>query len=418
MKFRVLTLGCKTNQAESFKIEKILSEAGHKLADFSEKPDICIINTCAVTSKADQQSKQLINKCLKNNIKVVVTGCYSELNHDKLISSNPEITVISNNDKLKLLDLLLPRHSLNPKNYFHPRHRPVVKVQDGCDNSCTYCVIPLARGRARSLPIHEVINEIKYYESLNYKEIVLTGIHLGSYGADLNPKITLSRLLKKIIFETRSIRFRLSSIESNEIDDELLEVLSENRICKHLHIPLQSGDEQVLRAMNRKYTVNEYVTVINKILNRFNSDIGLGTDVIVGFPGEDDVAFANTKLLLEELPFSYLHIFPFSKRTKTKAATFSKQIDEKTKKARAEALRFIGESKKVSYIHKNIGKIKKVILENKTNSGFMGTSEDYIKVYLPKIGEFEEGMLIEVMIDNCEDSIAIGLPFVQLKTLS
>lgn len=414
MTFRVLTLGCKTNQAESFKIERILCEAGFKLADISEKPDVCIINTCSVTTKADQQSRQLINKHLKNNIKVIVTGCYADLNRDKLQNSKTNITVIPNKDKLNLIGSIIQSQKERVEQHFHPRHRPAVKVQDGCNNACSYCIIPMTRGRSRSLPFDEIIDEIQYYESLNYKEIVFTGIHLGAFGADISPKTNLAQLLKNALRSTKSVRFRLSSLEVGEIDEELLEVFSEKRICKHLHIPLQSGDDKILKKMNRPYTINEYIAVIEKILNRFEI-LGIGTDVITGFPGESEEAFNNTKSLLELLPFSYLHIFQFSSRPGTKAANFPEQIDEKTKKARSFILRQIGETKKLSYLLRNIGKSKAVILENKSVSGFFGTSDDYIKVFVPDIYKLKEGMLISVIVDDIKESIAIGVPLIHLK---
>jgi threonylcarbamoyladenosine tRNA methylthiotransferase MtaB len=409
MKFTVQTLGCKTNQAESYKIEKILLEAGYKKADISEKPDICIINTCAVTSKADLQSRQLIKKFLKNNIRVIATGCYTELNQDTLLKRIPNLTMLTNNDKLNLIDLLLPKLDNVIESYYHPRHRPAVKVQDGCNNSCSYCVIPMARGRSRSLPLHEIFEEIRYYESLNYREIVLTGIHLGSYGRDFIQKITLAQLLKQILTLTKSVRFRLSSLEINEIDDELLEVLDERRICKHLHIPLQSGDDMILKSMNRAYTIKEYRKVLDNIFNRFDG-IAVGTDIITGFPGEGEVSFINTKQILEEIPFSYLHIFPYSPRPGTNAFYLSEQVDEVTKKIRATILRKIGESKKLLYINQNIGKIKSVILESKTDSGFIATSDNYIKIYLPQDDTLKEGMLIDVLINVSKNFYATGLP--------
>ncbi len=417
MKFTVHTLGCKTNQAEGFNIQRTLCEAGYTIADIHEKPDICIINTCSVTSKSDQQSRQLINKYSNKNIRVIVTGCYSEMNYDKLKLLNPEIEVIRNKEKLDLIRNIFKEFKKISNPYIHPRHRPAVKVQDGCNNACSYCVIPMTRGRSRSIDLQEIIEEVLHYESLGYKEIVLTGIHLGAYGADLNPKISLAELLKKFLNKTKFIRFRLSSLEVKEIDDELLEVLSEKRICKHLHIPLQSADKDILSAMNRTYSVEQYRATIDKILYLFPY-AALGTDVIVGFPGENNDAFHNTKSLLEEMPFSYLHIFPYSPRPYTIAMKLPQQIDDKIKKSRSMMLKAIGDAKKVSFINRNIGKVKQVIIESMSGKGFIGTSEDYIKVYLPKNEDVSEGKLVNAMIDSYKNSVAIGLPLIQHQTYS
>jgi len=408
MKFIVQTLGCKTNQAESYKIEKILLEAGYKKADISEKPDICIINTCAVTSKADQQSRQLIKKYLKNDIRVIATGCYIELNYD-MHKSIPNLNILKNNEKFNLIDTLFPKLDGIIEPYYHPRHRPAVKVQDGCNNACSYCVIPMARGRSRSMPFKDIVEEIIFYESLDYREIVLTGIHLGSYGQDFIQKVTLAQLLKQILRQTKKVRFRLSSLEVNEIDDELLELLDEKRICKHLHIPLQSGDDKILGRMKRTYTTKEYKKMLDTIFSRFN-DIAVGTDVITGFPGENEGSFINTKQIVEELPFSYLHVFPFSARQGTLAFNLPDKVDEETKMVRSAILRKIGESKKLIYINHNIGKIKAAIVETKTDSGFIATTDNYIKIYLPENDMLKEGMLINVLIDGSKNFYATGRP--------
>lgn len=411
MKFTVLTLGCKTNQAESNKIERALCEAGHEIIHISDKPDICIINTCSVTSKADQQSRQLINKNLKNNMRVIVTGCYSELNYEKLKRLKPEIDIIRNKDKTDILNTLKIEGTGSKEPYYHNRHRPIVKIQDGCNNACSYCVIPMTRGGSRSLSPDEITSEISHYESLNYKEVVLTGIHLGAYGADLMPRLSLARLLKLILNKTNDMRIRLSSIEVKEIDDELLEVLSERRICKHLHIPLQSGDDKILRSMNRTYKAEDYRKKINNILYLFN-EIALGADVMVGFPGEKEPEFNNTKQLLKEIPFTYLHVFTFSPRPGTKADKLPQQVDEETKRLRSLSLRVIGDAKKREFILKNIGKVKHVIVESKTCEGFTGTSDDYIKVFLSENSRLAEGMSVNIKLDSYINDLATGLPLI------
>jgi threonylcarbamoyladenosine tRNA methylthiotransferase MtaB len=417
MKIAILTLGCKTNQAESMGIEHALHSAGHQVVRISEHPDICIINTCTVTSKADYQSRQLINRALKNNSKVIVTGCYAELNNEQLKKIHDDIKIVKNNEKSNIINIILQKnssnngvvadqHSITPSSTLS-RHRPIVKVQDGCNYSCSYCAIPMARGRSRSIPIDNVISEIKFYELSGYKEVVLTGIHLGTYGLDLKPKKSLSILLSNILKKTNIRRIRLSSMEIKEIDDELIELLEEDRVCKHLHVPLQSGDNNILKLMNRTYSVEDFLSGIEKILKKL-PDISIGTDVIVGFPREGDPEFNNTRQLIEAIPFSYLHVFPYSSRPGTKSTTLSGQIAGSIKKERVAALREIGMIKKRDFIRNNIGKTLDIIVEERCYEGVIGTAGNYIKVILKDSTDVKAGMLVNAHILGYKDDIAIG----------
>lgn len=413
MKIAVLTLGCKTNQAESIHIEGSLNSSGHQIVDITEKPDICIINTCTVTSKSDYQSRQLIHKALKINSRVIVTGCYAELNYEQLRKIHGDIEIIKNEEKDNIINILRDNTLSNTLYNQHPlalsRHRPIVKVQDGCNYSCSYCAIPLARGRSKSILSDKANREIKYYELLGYKEIVLTGIHLGTYGLDLKPKTSLSNLVKAILKNTKIQRIRLSSLEINEINEELLELITDSRICKHLHIPLQSGDNSILKLMNRTYSVSEYASGIEKVLRKM-PDISIGTDVIVGFPGEGELEFNNTLRLIESIPFSYLHIFPYSKRPNTKAISLQGHIANFVKKERAAILRNIGLAKKQAYLIRHLNSILEVIIENKCKDGLIGTAGNYIKVLLENQNNIQPGMLINAKISGYEDNTAIGSP--------
>ncbi len=418
MKIAVLTLGCKTNQAESMNMEHALNNAGHQVVEMLEKPDICIINTCTVTSKADYQSRQLINRALKNNAKVIVTGCYAELNNEQIKNIDNNIEVIRNNNKSNIINMIPNEYSSGNINFSrYARHRPAVKVQDGCNYSCSYCAIPMARGRSRSIPIDRVISEIKFYESLGYKEIVLTGIHLGTYGLDLKPKKSLSMLLDNILKNTNIPRIRISSLEIKEIDDKFLELLTEERICKHLHIPLQSGDDNILKLMNRTYSTKDFLSGIERIIKKV-PEISIGTDVIVGFPSEGEVEFENTKKLIESIPFSYLHVFPYSPRPRTKAVTFSGQVAGAIKKERVKILREIGMAKKEDYIEKNIGKSLDIIVEDRCEDGVIGTAGNYIKVLVTDENNIKEGMLVNVHVLGHKDGIAIGIPAKNLELLN
>lgn len=389
-------------------IEYALNNAGHQIVEMSEKPDLCIINTCTVTSKADYQSRQLINRALKNNAKVIVTGCYAELNNKQIKNIDNNIEVIRNSNKSNIINMIPNEYSSGNINFNkYARHRPAIKVQDGCDYSCSYCAIPMARGRSRSIPIDRVINEIKFYESLGYKEIVLTGIHLGTYGLDLKPKESLSILLDNILKNTNIPRIRISSLEIKEMDDEFLELLTEDRICKHLHIPLQSGDDNILKLMNRMYSVKDFLLGVEKIIKKI-SDIALGTDVIVGFPCEGEPEFNNTKQLIESIPFSYLHIFPYSQRHGTRAVKLPGHIAGSIKKERVAILRKLGMIKKQDFIRKNIGKTLDIIVEEMGYEGLRGTAGNYIKVLVEDENDIEEGMLVNAHIFGHKDDIAMG----------
>lgn len=407
MKISIITLGCRINQAESSQIGQVLQNSGHQLVEISEKPDIYVINTCAVTARATSQSKQLVNKALNGNGKVIVTGCYVELDKDEL-KNNSRIEIVGNSLKSSIVNMI-PSSTLSVSAGFVNtlRKRPIIKVQVGCNSSCSYCVIPLARGRSKSVSTDEIINEAKYYESLNYKEIVLSGIHLGMYGLDLNPRVSLSTLIKNLLKNTNIPRIRLSSLEINEIDDELLEVLLDKRICNHLHVPLQSGDDNILRLMNRSYTSKDYISKILKVKGIL-PDIAIGADVIVGFPGEGHKEFNNTKSVIEYLNFSYLHVFPYSSRPGTKALKLPNHISDAVKKERVKSLRKIGMDLKIAYIKGHIDKTLDIIVENESSEGAIGTSRNYIKVQLGRIEGIGEGMLVNARISGHKKDIATG----------
>ena len=410
MKIAVLTLGCRTNQAESFQIEQYLLNAGHTIVDISERPELCVINTCTVTQKADIQSRQTIQKALKIQAKVILTGCYSELNQSKILSKHQDIEIIKNKDKSQIINMIPRLSSSNDLNNIRKtRSRPIVKVQDGCNYSCSYCIVPLARGKSKSIEINKIIHKINELEASGYNEIVLSGIHLGSYGHDFYPKKSLSVLLKNVLINSKIPRIRLSSLEVIEIHEEFLELISDNRVCKHLHLPLQSGDDAILKLMNRPYSVKDYLSVVEKIFKEF-PDIALWTDIIAGFPGEGVEEFNNSNQLIKSIPFSYLHVFPYSLRQGTKAVNLSGHVSEPVKKERVAALREIGTIKKREFVYKNIGRILDVIVENKGQKGVVSTSGNYIRVLLDTVNDIEAGTLINVQLTGYKDSIATGMP--------
>ena len=264
--------------------------------------------------------------------------------------------------------------------HHHDRARPYLKVQDGCNFSCSYCAVPLARGRSRSLHLETAVERAKDIDSQGYHEIVLTGIHLGSYGQDLAKKTSLAELIKNILLHTGIRRIRLSSLEINEVGEELMEVLADSRICRHLHLPLQSGSDKILGLMRRNYSAIHFKKALIRIADKY-SDLSIGTDVIAGFPGEGQKEFQETYRIIDDLPFSYLHIFPYSVRTGTAASQMNPSIPTTVISERTELLKRLSVSKKERHARGHLQKILDVIIEEKEDNGYMsGTASNYLKV--------------------------------------
>jgi len=395
MRIAIATLGCKVNQFESASIEGELRTRGYEIVDYREDPDICIINTCTVTSRSDQQSRQLIRRAANRGARVIATGCYAQLRPEELSKMEGVIYVTGNSgkghiaskidllldSKVPVMDIAIPASPVKSGYYYSSRSRALLKIQDGCNHSCSYCSVPLARGRSRSLQTGEALRAALDFWKKGYMEIVLTGINIGAYGYDLNPPSTLSDLIRQINRSIPDVRIRLSSIEPQEFNDDLLSFVGDGLICRHLHIPLQSGSDKILRMMNRGYDSLFYRNLIQRILS-LNPDISIGTDVIVGFPGEREEEFQQTIELLEELPFSYVHAFQYSKRPGTKAELLTNEVDPYTKKKRVGIIKEMALEKKRQYISKFLGKVLEVIIEgNNRIDGFSsGISDNYIKV--------------------------------------
>jgi threonylcarbamoyladenosine tRNA methylthiotransferase MtaB len=408
MKVSILTLGCKVNQAESAVIEGNLRYYGCSIVGLSECPDYCVVNTCTVTAKSDYQSRQLIRRAVKTGAKVIVTGCYSQLNHNEIENIDRNVDIIDNANKANIINNITNNYACNNLSYTS-RARPHLKVQDGCNNSCTYCIVSKARGRSISTNITDIIEQVDNFISAGYKEIVLTGINLGSYGHDLNPKTKLSQLLRTILYRTKLNRIRLSSIEVKEVNDEIAELLQENRICKHVHIPLQSGDNRILSRMNRTYTAEEYGRIIDNLIKK-SPGISIGTDVIVGFPGESNKEYLNTKRVLESLPITYMHIFPFSPRPNTIAFKMPMQITSSEKKERADGLNALNSAKKLAYMSAHIGKTLDIVVEGRGDDhATLGTSSNYLKVTIPSDGHKPKS-LVYVRIACIEGNLLKGIP--------
>jgi threonylcarbamoyladenosine tRNA methylthiotransferase MtaB len=394
MKVSLLTLGCRVNQSESSIIEGTLKENGVTIVSLNDNPDFCIVNTCAVTAKGDYNSRQLIRRAARSGAKVIVTGCYSQLKSDDVKSMPGVFEVVDNASKFDIVKIITSA-DLNLCYGRHSRSRPYLKIQDGCNLRCSYCAVPLARGKSRSILEEEVIEKVLIIESCGYNEVVLTGIHIGSYGRDLAVKSQLNKLLKRILRETRIRRIRLSSLEITEVDEEFIEIIEDQRICRHLHLPLQSGSDAVLSVMRRGYSSSEFSQRLRAIAGRINN-ISLGTDIIVGFPGERDEDFKATLDLMRSLPVSYMHIFPFSVRSGTDASMMKGQIDDLTVKIRAEKLADLSRAQKRSYMKRQINNPLDIILEVSAGPGlYMGTSGNYLKVKV-RAGAHEKGNVVYV----------------------
>ena len=404
--FKIITLGCKVNQYESAFIEESLVNKGCQIAGQDKKADLVIINGCIVTATASYQSRQSVRRAIRENPQAIiaVVGCYGQVFPDELSKINGVDLIVGNKGKSSLPELLLNAIHHNsplilikdfetsepfehiPIKSFSDRTRAFLKIQDGCQSFCTYCIVPMARGPLRSLEPNNVIAILRNFEKNDYKEIVLTGIHLGKYGSDFNNGINLTQLLVEIGKNIPGLRIRLSSLKPTEIKTELIELMASNNwLCRHFHISLQSGDDSVLKRMNRHYTATTFFELIGDI-HRLVPEVSIGVDVLVGFPGEDDRAFNNTFELLKDLPVSYLHVFPYSRREGTSAASFSDHLDHKVIKERAFRLRSLDKEKRRIFGDSLVGQTFSVLAEGwapgETNL-IRGLSDNYVRFSFP-----------------------------------
>jgi threonylcarbamoyladenosine tRNA methylthiotransferase MtaB len=398
MKVAIQTLGCKVNQSESASIEGLLRSNNYEVVKHDDSPDVWIINTCTVTAKSDYQSRQLIRRAVKSGACVIATGCYAQLKPDDISKIDGLSLAIGNSEKTNIIEHIKklstkksntsitmrpPDSPLMYQPYYSNRSRAFLKIQDGCNFSCSYCTVPLARGRSRSLQPDDVMLSVRELFDSGYREIVLTGIHIGAYGRDIHNRNSLIDIIKKIVTSFPDIRIRLSSIEPQEFDDEMLSLMKDGNVCRHLHFPLQSGSGRILKLMNRGYSTHNYAQLINRVLTAY-PDISIGADIIAGFPGETDEDFHDTVKFVNDLPLSYFHIFPYSKRPNTKAAISADHVDEKIKKKRVQILLDISNKKKYDYMARNINRDLDVIVEQKSEKtgSYKVLSDNYLKIDL------------------------------------
>ena len=398
------TLGCKLNFSESSYISKSLQENDYNIVNFNEFADAYIINTCSVTDNADKKFKYLVKQAQKinQNAFIAAIGCYAQLKPKELLSVDGVDLVLGAADKFNLLEYLKNIDSdysnkvhscnINEVNFFkesyslNHRTRAFLKVQDGCDYKCSFCTIPLARGKSRSNSISNVIENVYKIASQNIKEIVLTGINLGDFGKTENTELNSNffDLVKELDSIDLDIRFRISSIEPNLLSDEIINFISTSKkFVHHFHIPLQSGSDSILRLMRRRYDTKLYRSRIEKI-NELMPDACIGVDVIVGFPGEDDNLFLETMSFLENLNISYLHVFTYSERDNTHAISLPNSVDANVRAKRSRLLRLLSSRKKANFYERNIGSIQDVLFESEKKNGFIeGFSSNYIRFRRP-----------------------------------
>lgn len=380
MRVAFRTLGCRLNQAEEHEYKKALADEGFLIVPEKEEYDIAVVNTCAVTHKADRESRQAIRQLKKKNpaVRIVMTGC--------CIFNMPEVDYKiedKENFVAKFLEIfpsigLFPRPPLQSwRGGATPRSRINVKVQTGCDNYCTYCIITRRRGPSRSVEPKKIIDQIKEIEKQGYKEIVITGVNIGQYESN---NINLNNLLNLILEKTKIKRIRLSSINPEYIfeNKEFIDLFEDPRLCQHLHLSLQSGSDKILKSMNRHYTSDQYLKIVKELYKKY-PNFGFTTDVIVGFPGETDQDFEDTMKLVKKCKFLKIHIFRYSPRAGTPAAEMDNQIDDPTKTVRAKELEEVNKKLKQEFQERMIGKRLDILFEGERDGYWLGTAGNFLK---------------------------------------
>jgi threonylcarbamoyladenosine tRNA methylthiotransferase MtaB len=397
MRFAIATLGCKVNQYDSAIIESRLGSLGMERGDFDQPADVYIVNTCTVTDRADSESLRLARRARRLNpdARVIMTGCLAQASPEKLSGANEVDAVVGlgrpgdleravkgvATERVMVSNLRKERAEIELAPVALEGHtRAFLKLQEGCDQFCTFCIVPFSRGLSRSVDPRRVIEAIDGMHERGFKEVTLTGIHLGGYGKDLDPPITLEGLLEMIAERSPVGRVRISSLDPEELSDRVISIVSESdKFCPHFHLPLQAGEDDILARMRRRYTTSHYRERVERILEAM-PDAAIGTDIIVGFPGESQEQFEHCFKFVESLPLSYFHVFPYSIRTGTTAAKFGDKVASLEIKRRAALMRALGERKRVEFAERTLGTKLKVLLEERTEGRLTGYSRNYVRV--------------------------------------
>lgn len=420
------TLGCKVNQYETEAIAELFTDAGYAILDFSEKSDVYVINTCSVTHIGDRKSRQIIRRARKTNPDAIiaVTGCYAQTAPDEILNIDGVNLVIGTKDRKNIVNLvesldtnsnmncvsnIMDNHEfeeLHIRNY-SDRTRAFIKIQEGCNQFCSYCIIPYARGPVRSRPENEVLSEIEKLVENGFKEVILTGIHVASYGIDLGDTSLAELLIKADKIEGLS-RIRLSSIEPMTLDKKFVDkIKSVKKLCPHFHISLQSGCDETLRRMNRKYTTAQFKEIVDGLRENF-PNVAITTDIMVGFPGETDEEFQQTLDFVNEIQFADAHVFVYSPRRGTPAAR-REQIDDRTKEKRSKIIIKATQKSHDEFLRRNIGKTVPVLFEQIVRDDFFeGKTDNYINIHV-KSDEDLSGKFRDVTLQEVKNGVIYGV---------
>lgn len=423
-------LGCKVNAYETEAMQQMLEQNGYEIVSFTNKADVYIINTCTVTNIADRKSRQMLHKAKKMNPEaiVVATGCYAQASKEEIELDDCVDIIVGNNKKKDIIHILNEYESdkelehlidINHTTEYEELElesslehtRAIIKVQDGCNQFCSYCIIPFARGRVRSRKIDNVINEVKRLASKGFKEVVLTGIHLSSYGVDLEND-SLQSLVVAVSQVEGIERIRLGSLEPRIVTEEFAKTLSSiDKVCPHFHLSLQSGCNETLKRMNRRYSAEEYYEKCC-LLRKYFDNPAITTDVIVGFPGESEEEFEISKEFVKKVKFFEMHVFKYSKRQGTKAAIMEGQIEEQKKASRSASLLEITKNQSNDYIDSKIGKELHVLIEEKTSMNgveyYIGHSKEYIKTVIQSDEDLENKIILCVAKKRIDSNIILA----------
>jgi threonylcarbamoyladenosine tRNA methylthiotransferase MtaB len=400
MRFAITTLGCKVNQYDSAMIETRLEQAGLERCEFDEPADVYVVNTCTVTDRADTESLKLARRARRLNpsARVIMTGCLAQASPNRLAAAREVDQVVGlarmedlvraatqgDAPRVMVSDLRRNKTALDVKAVVPAgQTRAFLKLQEGCDQFCTFCIVPFSRGASRSVPPRQVMEALDDLYERGFKEVILSGVHLGGYGKDLSPPVTLLELLEMVAERCRVPRVRLSSIDPEELSDEIIDLIAgAEHFCPHLHLPLQSGEDETLARMRRRYVAQDYRGLLERIVERI-PEAAIGTDLIVGFPGESAAHFERYYEFVAQLPLAYFHVFPYSVRSGTTAAKFAGKVAAGEIKRRAAQLRELGESRRREFISRFAGAKLKVLIEETREPGcgrLRGYSRNYIKV--------------------------------------
>ncbi|MBQ5682602.1 MAG: tRNA (N(6)-L-threonylcarbamoyladenosine(37)-C(2))-methylthiotransferase MtaB [Peptococcaceae bacterium] len=427
------TLGCKVNQSETEAMTALFLDKGYQLGEFEAYCDVYVINTCTVTHAGDRKSRQMIRRAKQINPQaiVVVTGCYAQTSPEAIAAIEDVDIILGTNMRHLIVDeveafagsrvqLVDEKDTLTDFEEISmdrviQKARAYLKVQEGCEQFCTYCIIPYARGPLRSRSMENTLQEAKKLEQAGFKEIILTGIHLGAYGkpseaereAGAVQQVTLADLCEMLLNETSFERIRLSSIEPTEVDDHLLRLFAENRrMCRHLHLPLQAGDDDVLEAMHRPYNTEQYRQEMARIREAV-PDIALSTDLMVGFPGETDEQFENSLRFCDEIAFSSMHLFKYSPRQGTPAAGYPNQVPNEVKDIRSKRMQEMAERNMLRYMEAHLGQIVEVLVEEQRSDGiWLGHTDTYLHVAVD--GPCRKNTMVKVLLDKIDGKLIKG----------